>query len=148
MVRRRHRVLVLCGGLALVVGAVGCTKGDEAAPSTSSVGGGGGAGGTSAPGSSTSSSVRGPATAGADVTVEKNTFTPASVKIKAGEGVKFVNKDPEVHRITSGVPGAPTNDFLIDVQGGTTGTTKALTAGTYAFFAADHPEMTGTIVVE
>ena len=91
----------------------------------------------------------GAATAGGEVTAEKNVFTPEKVKVKAGEGVKFTNKDTVKHEPTEGTPEKSVDGgFAFTVAGGANGTTPALKAGTHAFFCAIHESMKGEITVE
>lgn len=138
MNRRQRRTFVLAA-IPMLLAPLGCSKAEEAKPSTSSAGTGSSAGATS-----TSS---GAATAGAEVTAEGNTFTPAAVTVKAGEGVKFTNKDKVLHEPTAGTEAKKTGEFDIDIKAGVAGTTPALKAGTYAYYCQVHPTMVGTITV-
>jgi plastocyanin len=77
------------------------------------------------------------------VTIDDFTFKPASITIRAGQSVRFINHDGEAHTAT-----ARNNGF--DSGGLDTGdswTVKFTKPGKYPYFCTLHPYMTGTIVV-
>jgi plastocyanin len=84
-------------------------------------------------------------TSDAAVTVHiKNfAFAPATLTVKTGTVVKFVNDDDEAHTVTAA-------DRSFDSSGLDTGNAWAYRfakAGRYAYFCALHPYMKGTLVV-
>ena len=78
------------------------------------------------------------------VTIGNFTYGPAEVKVKAGTTVTWTNEDDIPHTVTS-TTGAfkskalDTNDKF---------TFTFTTPGTYKYFCALHPHMTGLVVVE
>ncbi len=121
-----------------------CSKADEkpvASPGSATTAGAGVGVSTTKP--------AGPAAAGSEVTAEKNVFTPDKVKVKAGEGVKFTNKDTVKHEPTEGTPEKSVDGgFAFTVAGGANGTSPALKVGSHPFFCAIHESMKGEITVE
>ena len=89
----------------------------------------------------------GAATASPDAAVTvhiKNfAYAPATLSVKPGTVVRFVNDDSEAHTVTA-------VDKSYDSAGLDTGdawTHRFATAGTYKYFCALHPYMRGAIVV-
>ncbi|AGY57401.1 cupredoxin domain-containing protein [Gloeobacter kilaueensis] len=80
----------------------------------------------------------------ATVTIEGFQFQPASVLLKQGGSVTFVNKDPAPHTVTSDSKGfAGISRLLADER-----KTLVLTApGVQNYHCDIHPSMTGTITV-
>ncbi|MBK7583660.1 MAG: hypothetical protein IPI67_26130 [Myxococcales bacterium] len=73
-------------------------------------------------------------------------FAPATLSVSVGDVVKFDNKDASGHTATSGVPGCADGNWDTGSIGGSTSKCVKLTAaGSYPFFCAIHPSMTGTI---
>jgi plastocyanin len=70
------------------------------------------------------------------------------LRITAGAGITWTNRDEILHTATAGVPGAPTElfDGLMD-GAGTTFRFAFGAPGTYAYFCSRHPSMRGEIVV-
>jgi len=84
----------------------------------------------------------------ADVVIENDAFTPASIDVEAGSTVTWFNNDDEAHTVTSGAPGAPDGFFdsgNVDANGSFSFTFDQ--PGTYAYFCSIHPNMTGTVNV-
>jgi plastocyanin len=84
------------------------------------------------------------AAAGA-ISIDNFTFTPASLKVKAGTTVTWTNRDDIPHGIASS-----TNAFkkskALDTDDSFSFTFTE--PGTFQYFCYLHPHMTGTIVVE
>lgn len=78
------------------------------------------------------------------VTVKDFEFTPRNLTIPAGSKVTWTNKDEEPHKIVE-VNSAFTSQPL-DTDGNFT--YQFDTPGTYEYFCALHPRMTGKIIVE
>jgi plastocyanin len=84
------------------------------------------------------------APAAVEVRIDNFTFTPSTVTIAPGTSVKWTNHDDVPHTATSTtkVFKSPTLD---------TDDTYAFTftkPGTYPYFCAVHPHMTGTVIVK
>ncbi|HVF03599.1 MAG TPA: plastocyanin/azurin family copper-binding protein [Frankiaceae bacterium] len=93
-------------------------------------GGGGGGGGATAPGSAT-------------VTMAGRTFSPSSVRVSPGGTVTFVNDDDREHTATA-------RDGSFDsgvLNAGGRWSRRFPSAGTFGYFCAIHPDMTGTVTV-
>lgn len=100
-------------------------------------------------------------TSGAEVTLQTFRFEPGEIEIAAGETVTWTNNDDILHTVTSGigqeqgVPGLSENkdakpDGLFDQQMDGVGATFEFTfeeSGTYDYFCAIHPGMTGKVTV-
>lgn len=80
------------------------------------------------------------------VHIEHFTFSPATLTVRTGTRVTWTNRDDEPHTVTSsGNPRAFASGAL-DTDG-----TFAFTfdkPGTYPYYCAIHPHMTGVIVVK
>ena len=70
-------------------------------------------------------------------------FAPASLTVKAGTTVTWVNDDAPAHTVTAddGSFGSP------NLAHGATFSQRFGTAGSYAYHCAIHPSMVGTVVV-
>jgi len=100
-------------------------------------------------------------TEGAEVALQTFAFVPRTLTIDAGTTVTWTNNDDILHTVTSGigqkqgVPGVSKNkdaklDGLFDQEMESVGATFSFTfeeAGTYDYFCAIHPGMTGKVVV-
>ena len=84
----------------------------------------------------------GPASA---VSIDKFTFVPQTLTVKAGTTVTWTNKDDIPHGIAS-ANNAFTRSKAMDTDDSYSHT--FITPGTYQYFCYIHPHMTGTIVVE
>jgi plastocyanin len=106
--------------------------------------------GCAAGGDKTAGQTSTPASGGEQEIVLKNTaFVPATVTIKAGTTVRWVNQDGYSHTVTAGTRGAPTQLF----DSGNLGAGQSFTftfkdAGVYPYFCATHPGMDGEITVQ
>jgi len=97
----------------------------------------------------TSSSDQAPApsaeSGGTEVAMKNIKFDPATVTVKAGDTVTWVNDDSVDHDVTaddfkSGEPGG--------ISGGGTFKHKFATAGTFDYVCSVHPGMEGSVVVK
>jgi amicyanin len=84
----------------------------------------------------------------ASVQILKDSYAPPSITIKAGDSVTWSNAyttPGNGHTVTSSGRGPLKSPSLS--QGGTFSYTFAA-AGTYAYYCAIHPDMTGTVIVQ
>jgi plastocyanin len=82
--------------------------------------------------------------ADSQVKIDNFTFNPQQVTVKAGATVTWTNSDDIPHMVTS-------KTFVFKSKALDTGDGFSFTfatPGTYAYFCALHPHMTGSIVVE
>jgi amicyanin len=79
------------------------------------------------------------------VSIDNFTFTPPSLKVKAGTTVTWTNKDDIPHGIAAS-DNAFTRSKALDTDDSYSFTFT--TPGTYQYFCYIHPHMVGTIVVE
>jgi amicyanin len=79
------------------------------------------------------------------VSIDNFTFTPASLKVKAGTTVTWTNKDDIPHGIAFS-DNAFKKSKALDTDDSYSFTFT--TPGTYQYFCYIHPHMVGTIVVE
>ena len=80
---------------------------------------------------------------GPQVTIDNFTFSPATVTVPSGTTVTWTNQDDMVHTVTEA-------NRLFSSKGLETGGTYSHTftaPGTYTYFCALHPRMTGTVIV-
>ena len=77
------------------------------------------------------------------VMIEGTRYEPATVTVKRGETVVWVNKDPFPHTVTS--KGAFDSH---DIAAGKSWKYTARKAGEYAYTCTLHPNMKGTLKVE
>src|SRR4051794_39135240 len=78
------------------------------------------------------------------VTIKDFTFEPATVKIKSGQTVVWINSDQEPHAVAA-------NDRAYRSSTLDTGekySRKFATSGEFAYFCTLHPHMVGKVVVE
>ena len=69
-------------------------------------------------------------------------FEPAELRVPVGTTVTWTNTDPAPHTVTGdGFNTGP-------LEPGSTGTVTFDTAGTFDYFCAIHPTMSGRVVVE
>jgi plastocyanin len=83
------------------------------------------------------------APAKATVAIDGTRYDPATLTVKRGTTVAFVNKDPFPHTVT--VPGKFDSK---DIAAGKTWSYKATKAGRFDYICTLHPNMKGTLVVE
>jgi amicyanin len=116
-----RRTAVLGLGVVLSVTLAGC--------------GGSGSGGSNSAGVSPS------VAAGPTVTIKDFKFSPATLNVKVGTTVTFVQEDSVPHNVTGGILQSPT------LTTGQTYTATFTKAGTYPYICSIHPFMHGTVVV-
>ena len=79
-----------------------------------------------------------------EVKIDNFTFNPKQVTVKAGDTITWVNHDDIPHTVTSQTQAFRSKALDTDDKFSFT----FATPGTYPYFCALHPHMTGTIVVE
>jgi plastocyanin len=79
-----------------------------------------------------------------EVKIDNFTFNPQQITVKAGDTVIWVNHDDIPHTVTSKTMAFRSKAMDTDDKFSFT----FATPGSYAYFCALHPHMTGTIVVE
>jgi plastocyanin len=90
-------------------------------------------------------SVASPASvADTEVKIDNFTFTPQTITVKSGTTVNWTNHDDIPHTVTSSTQVFKSKALDTDDKFSFTFTTP----GTFKYFCALHPHMTGTIVVE
>lgn len=83
----------------------------------------------------------------ASVTIQNFEFDPASTEVAAGTTITWTNEDGVTHTVTAGEPGAAEDTFDQSLDAGSTAEISFDEAGTYPYFCAIHPSMTGEVVV-
>jgi len=78
------------------------------------------------------------------VTIEAVAFTPASITVKAGDSIVWVNKDPFPHTVTSKAGGFDS----LSIQPDRSWTLTPSAPGELTYICTLHPNMSGTIRVE
>jgi plastocyanin len=87
-------------------------------------------------------------------TLNNKAFSPNPLKIKVGDTITWINKDSNIHTVSSGKPNSPDAGRLFD-----SGLTSLIMPsksyshtfnepGEYSYFCKLHPNMVGTIEVE
>ena len=79
-----------------------------------------------------------------EIVIENFTFQPATLTVKAGTKVTWVNKDEEPHTATASDKSF--NSKTLD--NGDRFTTEFNTPGTYSYYCALHPRMIGKVIVK
>lgn len=79
-----------------------------------------------------------------EVKIDNFVFNPQQITVKAGDTVTWVNHDDIPHTVTSKTMAFRSKAMDTDDKFSFT----FATPGTFAYFCALHPHMTGTIVVE
>jgi plastocyanin len=80
------------------------------------------------------------------IRISNFTFSPASVEVKAGTRVQWVNDDDAPHAVVGTDPGSPLKSAALD-----TDDVYSLVLnepGTYHYFCSLHPHMTGLVIVK
>jgi plastocyanin len=77
--------------------------------------------------------------------IDNFTFSPQTLSVPAGTTVRWTNKDDVPHTVTS-TDKHFTGSRTIDTD--ETFATEFKTPGTYPYYCAVHPHMTGTVVVK
>jgi Plastocyanin len=81
---------------------------------------------------------------GLAVTIQSNSFNPASLTIKVGETVTWTNKDSYAHTVTSDNGAFDSGS----INNGATFSFTFKTAGTYNYHCSIHTSMTAKIIVQ
>lgn len=90
-----------------------------------------------------------PAVATDRVQVKDFTYVPETVTVAVGTTLTWVNEDSAPHTSTSGTSPSPDGVFDTGIyDGSASGTVTLAEPGTYAYYCALHPFMTGTVIVE
>ena len=132
--KRQTIILVSALAIILAVGVLAASCGEGSTTTT-----GGASTTASTPGTNT-----GGGAGGAQVVMKDLAFDPATVTIRAGESVNWINQDSMNHTVVAdngefesgGLAGGATFSFTFD------------TPGTYAYHCGIHPSMTGEVVVQ
>ena len=85
-----------------------------------------------------------PVQAQVGVAIQNFAFSPATTRVNVGDTVTWTNRDQAPHTATSTTGAFDTGTLAMGQSGSHTFTQ----AGTYPYFCAIHPQMTGTVVVE
>jgi plastocyanin/mono/diheme cytochrome c family protein len=83
------------------------------------------------------------ATDAATIAMDGTTFTPATLTVKAGATVTWINKDPFPHNVSSPRGGFRSGDLDADTRW----QFHAASPGTFPYVCTLHPGMKGTLVV-
>ena len=79
-----------------------------------------------------------------EVTIKNMVFSPSSLTVAVGAAVKWTNSDGFAHTVTSN-----TNVFNSgNLNDGKSFSFTFTSAGTYSYYCAIHPSMTGKIIVQ
>jgi len=87
-----------------------------------------------------------PAAAESKVTIDNFTFSPPTLTVAAGTKVTWVNHDDVPHTATSTAKPRAFDSGTLDTDGQFSHVFS--TPGTYDYFCAVHPKMTGRIIVK
>jgi plastocyanin len=114
--------IVRAATIVLVVGAMACSGGESVTGS---------------------SSVTSPTV---DVGIASFAFEPASVTVRAGDQLRFANKDAQPHTATSDAPGVFDTSAIAPTD--TSSVVTISTPGTYPYHCSFHPFMKATLTVQ
>ncbi|HWE96411.1 MAG TPA: cupredoxin family copper-binding protein [Tepidisphaeraceae bacterium] len=138
----RWRTLKICVvlGMELIAGvlAVGCHE-------RSGTGGASATGSASATPAAAETRAAGQPSATSPVGIDNFSFIPAEITVPAGTTVTWVNHDDVPHTVTSTDKRFASSPAL-DTDGRFSQTFT--TPGTYAYYCAVHPHMTGKVIVK
>lgn len=81
------------------------------------------------------------------VSISGFAFVPETIEVSPGDTIGWTNEDGVTHTVTAGTPGSATGTFDESLDAGATADVVFDEAGTYEYFCAIHPTMTGTVVV-
>jgi plastocyanin len=87
-----------------------------------------------------------PAGEAARVTIDQFAYGPRELTVPAGSRVTWVNRDDVPHTVTSADQPRRFNSGTLDTDGQFTH--LFTTPGTYEYFCAVHPKMTGKVIVK
>jgi plastocyanin len=97
-----------------------------------------------AAGTATRSAAADSATPAVEVNLENFSFSPATLKVKAGTTVTWTNRDDIPHTVVADDRSFKSKVLDTEEKFSFTPTKP----GTYPYFCSIHPRMTGTLVVE
>ena len=83
----------------------------------------------------------------ATVSIRDFSFQPETIEVETGTTVTWTNEDGVAHTVTAGTSGAAEGTFDESVDAGETAEVAFDEAGTFDYFCAIHPTMTGQVVV-
>jgi plastocyanin len=78
------------------------------------------------------------------VAIDGTTFQPATLTVKVGDSVTWVNKDPFPHTVTSAAGGFDSHE----IDSGKSWKYTAIKKGEFAYVCIFHPTMKATLKVE
>jgi plastocyanin len=133
--------------VALLLSAAACSSNDSnssGAPSSTGTTSGTTTGGTTTGGTTTGATTTVNIPVGASV-LTTTAFAPATVTIKVGDSVNWVNNDSIAHTSTA-TSGAAFNSGIINPGGSFRATFT--TAGSFPYHCTIHPGMVGTVTVQ
>lgn len=84
---------------------------------------------------------------GAAVAISDFAFDPETIEVSVGDTVTWTNEDGVAHTVTAGSSGAATDEFDEAFDAGDSAEVTFDEAGTFDYFCAVHPTMTGQVVV-
>ena len=128
-------VIALAGAAAVVVTSKDSPKKDDGMQTTN----------TSQ--SSTTDKTASSATQTNAVTIQNFAFSPATIKVKVGDTVTWINQDSTQHSVIANTASADAPNGSLMAKGETYKFTFNK-AGTYAYHCGVHPSITGTVTVE
>jgi len=124
-----RRIYALALTMSLLFIAAGCTGGSRGIEGTS-----------------TETASVAPSAAEKQIVIDNFTFDPPTLTVPVGTKVTWVNHDDVPHTATSTAKPKHFDSRTLDTDGQFTHVFTA--PGTYDYFCAVHPKMTGTIVVK
>jgi plastocyanin len=97
-------------------------------------------------GNPSSSPAKAPASqpAGPSVSIDNFSFSPTTITVLAGTTVTWINHDDVPHTVTANDKGFASKAMDTDDQF----SHRFVTPGTFAYFCAVHPHMTGQVIVK
>lgn len=81
------------------------------------------------------------------ITIQDFAFEPATAEVSAGSTITWTNEDGVTHTVTAGSPGAAEGTFDDSLDAGASAEVTFDEPGSYPYFCAIHPTMTGEVVV-
>jgi plastocyanin len=141
MARRSLWMLSLLATLGVILPLLGCSanSADRRSTAAGTAASGSDADRKDAPGTSTNPS-------SVEVVIDNFTFSPATLTVAAGTKVTWVNRDDVPHTATSTATPRVFDSRTLDTDGRFSFVFS--TPGTYEYFCAVHPKMTGKVIVK
>jgi plastocyanin len=138
-------LLLALPGVALT-GCAGRTQGDSTPAPSAEVGHAADHGAPATTAGMTERAEQAPQASPAQIVIDNFAFSPATLTVKAGTKVTWVNHDDVPHTATSTAKAKAFDSKTLDTDERFSHVFK--TPGTYEYFCAVHPRMTGTVVVK